>query len=92
MSGDGDWIRANPDRWFRLRPSEPRERSGYAPREMGSLNYATVVRVSEGRRIWSSQNILVVGEILDSDAAAKFALHYWESHLLDAVLGRGGVR
>jgi hypothetical protein len=92
MISDSDWIKANPNRWFRLRPSELRERTGYAPREMGNLNYATVVSVSEGRRIWGCQDILVVGEILDSDAAAKFALKFWETELLDRILGRGGAR
>ncbi len=95
MISDSDWIKANPERAFRLRA--PKEGEGQWDGAYGDRNLrpATLIDISESRRVWGIQKILVFGEIVDTDEAAKNALTNWDKvifpRLLDAAHRRGGA-
>jgi hypothetical protein len=83
--GHSAWIKANPDRWCRITPTNKHIGWGLVTVE--------VMQVSADRHGWSMSNIYMRPEIPDTDEGGKIALKE-EPLIFEALLrqARGGSR
>ncbi len=75
--GHSDWIKAHPDRWYRITPTNK-------PIGWGLVS-VEVMQVSKDRRAWSMSNIYMRPEISNTDDGAKLALEE-ERPIFEALL------